>query len=120
MNIKRTHDDEWNILSDDGEKLLGRIQVNSSFIGKMGSYKTLHVGEETNSLCRVKNQAEAIEKLKEFFSENKEEVKHIEKLIEELSIGLSQVSHQISINAINKEKKAQEDYLDTLKQRDLI
>lgn len=114
MIVKSNGYDSWNILS--GEKVVGKIEKGIRYGG--GSPKYLLVGEK--SICQVKNQREAVEKLEEFFMKNKLEIKEVENLINELVIGMTQVSHKICIDALEKEKSKLEERLKYLKSLDLI
>ncbi len=103
----------WNIFSE--EKIVGRIELYEGF---SSSTKTLYVNDK--NICKVANQKEAIEKLRKFFIENKREIKKLEKLIEELTIGITQVTHQICIDTLIDERKKIGIQLDKLKSYDLV
>lgn len=86
-----------------------------------GSRKNLYVGDsDKKKIGEIKNQADAIEKLKKFFVSNKVEIEKLERLIEELTIGITQVGYQICIYAINKERDRLCQELEKLNSYDLI
>lgn len=116
MKVIKDYEDNWNIILD--EKVIGRIEYRRGYSSSRSGSKALYIGEKR--ICNVKNQSEALEKLNKFFIENKEQIKKIEKLIEELTFGITQVHHQICIDALKKERDKWEAYLDDLKSYDLI
>lgn len=116
MKVKKLTEDEWDIMLDD--KVVGRITHHYSFIGSRGGYKVLYVNSK--KIDRVANQKEAIGKLEKFFAKNKEDIVNVQKLIDELVLGISQVNHQICIDTLNVERRKQMRILEELESYDLI
>lgn len=114
LKIKKSSEDNWDILLDD--KIVGRIEQSHGYVGKSG-IKRLYIGEK--SICRVDNQKDAINKLEEFFLKNKEEIKSVEKQIGELTTGITQVSHQICVDTLKKERDKLNQSLAVLRSYDL-
>jgi len=115
LKVRKEHEDEWSILS--GDKIVGRIEYSRSYVGRSGS-KILYVKDK--NVAYVKNQTEALEKLDEFFVKIKEDIKNVETAIDELKIGLTQVSHQACIYALNLEIDRLGKVLEGFKSYDLI
>ncbi|MGG1263806.1 hypothetical protein [Brevibacillus laterosporus] len=115
MKVQKESEGHWDILSND--KIVGSIQQSNWDFGRRPP-KTLYVGDKR--ICTIANQKEAIIRLEEFFAKNKKEIEKTEKLIEELTIGITQVTHQICIDALNKERDKLDEFLTKLKSYDLI
>lgn len=98
VKVVKVSEGHWNLLFKGN--VVGRIEHISSWIGTSGR-KFLYV--KSKQICRVDNQKAAIEKLIEFFETNKEKIKEVETLIERLRIGITEVSHQVSKDALTGE-----------------
>lgn len=89
---------QWNIVNKEGE-LLGEIRqsiLSSSF----SRNKYLYVGER--SICTVKNQADAMDKLENFFKENRERINLLESWVTDLYRDIELVKSEIGVSAINQ------------------
>lgn len=94
--ITSSHYDNWDISTLNG-KHVAEIRTFQGFRSKT---KSLWVRDK--KICDIRNQGEAIDKLNKFFMENKEEIKKMEQQIEELSVGITEVSHQVCVDALIK------------------
>jgi hypothetical protein len=113
MKIKNVGYNAWEIYKDD--VAIARIDTFSGF---RGNTKTVYVGEKR--VADIRNQKEALEKLEQFFKDNKKEIEEKESLINQLDVGLTQVEHQVCIDALNKEKEILLKELEVLKSYDLV
>lgn len=113
MKIKNVDYNMWEIYKDD--RVVARIDTFSGF---RGNTKTLYVGDK--AITEIKNQAQALEKLEQFFKDNKKEIEEKESLINQLDVGLTQVEHQVCIDALNKAKEILLKELEVLKSYDLV
>lgn len=113
MEIKSLGTDEWEIYNEGN--LVGTI---GTFHGFRKSTKYLYVNDK--KICEIRNQKEAIEKLKMFFAENKEIIRQKEVAINQLRVGMTQVTHQICLDALIEKSEKLIEELNVLKSYDLI
>ena len=103
LKVVKEYEDEWNIVL--GKTILATIHRSRSFVGGHGD-KTLYFGNK--SVCRIKNQKEAIEKLINFLEELGKGIIEISKDIKEIEEDIKRVSNENS-------KLALKDKLEELK-----
>lgn len=97
MIIKKEDEGYWNILLND--KVVGSIQESNSF-GLSATRKSLYVNDTL--ICYIKNQKEALEKLNEFFQNNKNEIETVKSLIEKINEDVELVKNEISKSTLSK------------------
>lgn len=115
MKVHGAGYDQWEIKI--GDKVVGEIKTFNGFRRKI---KSVYVGGTDVQISEIRNQKEAIEKLQAFFERNKVRIQEYEQLIEELTIGITQVQHQVCINALSVERDALSKELEKLKALDLV
>ena len=77
---------EWDIEHIPTNTIVAKI---STYSGYGASTKSLYV--KSKSICKVKNQKEALVKLAEFFTENKKEMTYLTEIIVELKKDLDNI-----------------------------
>lgn len=118
MDFKIQQDgyDSWNIYH--GDNVVAMIETFDGFRSKT---KYLYIAsEKKKQVCSIKNQKEALEKLEEFFKENKNEIKTLKSGIAELEEDAKKVSYDTTKSAIQKEIELLSKTVEELEGYDLI
>ncbi|KLA07045.1 hypothetical protein B4086_5521 [Bacillus cereus] len=108
--------DYWEIYLK--EKQVGRIEVPNRW-GK-SSGKRLYLGDTEKEIASVQNQKEALEKLQKFFEDNKREIGRYASLMQEVQIGISEVSSAYNKKVLETEYIKLEKEKEKLEQYDLV
>lgn len=108
--------EEWDIISNESGEVVAKIVAGIMWNG--GNRKELRVKDK--QICSIKNQQQALEKLEEFFAENKRKIEYEREIHRELLSNLDVVEGHYTYNLILKELKVVEERIDKLEQYNLL
>lgn len=116
FKIKSSGYDSWDIYH--GDKVVATIETYHGF---SSNSKSLYIaGKVKLQVCKIKNQKEALEKLEQFFKDNKKEISTLKNSIAELEEDMKKVSYSTTQVAIQKEIELLSKEVEVLEGYDLV
>ncbi|PGT89982.1 hypothetical protein [Bacillus thuringiensis] len=120
FKVKRVDKDleEWDIFN--GETKVGRIESSRRSYIRGGSRKTLYVGDTQKDVGEIQNQKEAVQKLQDFFEQNKREIAGLERLMAEVEEGMQALESSYCKKVLEADYRNLENKKAKLQELDLV